>query len=209
MYRQSAASENQCPRCTEALLEPHVLGGRVVYACPMCGGIFLDNISCHELSEKLTAEFRNFDWQRSELALRSPKVKDPKGELALRCPKCGVDMLRTLIEPAQTYVDACTAHGTWFDRQELSVVGRACAAAAGAIGTSNIMPGTPSLQTIEPKTAQQLATEREEIEAFRKALQAPARRNDNDDPFSRYGGLSALETILWLIGRWIHPGPKP
>jgi Zn-finger nucleic acid-binding protein len=202
MNSQSTAVESQCPRCENARLDAHILSGRVVGACKSCGGIFLDNTLSQEVVQKFTETFRSFDFQQS-LGARSAEVKDPQNEPSLPCPRCRAAMHRTRIEAASVFIDACATHGTWFDRQELSLVGRALADRARANAHqetgapfSVIVSSAPSPKLpTRPKSQEELAREDREIRAFQNALRPP---KDESYASSSSDDGSALEAGLFL-----------
>ena len=133
-----------CPRCGDALRDrpvPVVL----LCGCATCGGIWLGR----EASRVLTASFS----QSAVLAAGSSPVRIPDRDLAPSagpCPECNGVMIRRrfttaapgvrALDPGErgapgklsVELDVCDAHGTFFDRGELSQVTRALEA-SGAL----------------------------------------------------------------------------
>jgi len=91
--------------------------------CSACGGIFLGpEASVHVmrgLGDALEAEVA----RASVEIARSSHVPARDGG-ARACPACHAAMARVVV--GDVVVDSCFAHGTWFDRDEVSGVVRAC-----------------------------------------------------------------------------------
>jgi Zn-finger nucleic acid-binding protein len=150
------------------------LAERPVLACQSCGGIFLDNVSSQVLTEGLSAEFVAFDTrvQRSTFTERS---QNPAHEAMFQCPRCLLQMLRTHVAAANVYVDACAEHGTWFDREELTLVGNAF----GALHYQReAAKATQAPKPQRVKTAADLEREDREVREFQAALRTPQEGDD-------------------------------
>jgi len=78
-----------------------------------------------------------------ESGLGKPRAKETGA--ALTCPECLVGMQKVRMESAACSIDACPAHGSWFDPGELEDVMRAFRRAREA--------GVPMRQGMRPKTS--------------------------------------------------------
>ena len=120
VYRENLLPTGACPRCLAELgPKDEGLGLR---ACPRCGGVFATVAASTRIVHVLDREMLAFD-----LRAQAGKERRPDNGMPLRCPECGLEMERNRIESAACDVDACPAHGTWFDAAELSDVSRAFA----------------------------------------------------------------------------------
>ena len=113
---ESRPTEFPCPRCGVALFE-----GRsndvTLCACGSCGGVWLDNEVARRLVRACPPEAERL----ADLAADYATVLGvPAGPAD--CPVCRATMRRVMVPPTSVEVDACDAHGTWFDRRELQAV---------------------------------------------------------------------------------------
>jgi Zn-finger nucleic acid-binding protein len=106
-------SRPTCPRCAGAL-ERVELTDLVLGRCPQCAGVWLDNGFSSRLAGGQLSPSALVVSRQAPVVAAPP----PSGPL-LQCPLCGVAMRRSLVLAARLEVDACAAHGTWFDRGEL------------------------------------------------------------------------------------------
>src|SRR4051812_34372909 len=111
-----------CPRCNVAL-EAHQAPRVLLYGCAGCGGLWLDGEASRRVVEAIDPNVVSAADDESRRA-RSLQVDVAK---AAPCPVCTQPMKRMPIEQARVDVDACEAHGVWFDRDELQRVIRAVA----------------------------------------------------------------------------------
>jgi Zn-finger nucleic acid-binding protein len=118
IYRQSPAPANTCPRCHEPLIVAESASD--VRCCEKCGGVFAGIESSRRIVTMLDRTLLEIGFQA---ALGKERKKHPAR--AVTCPECLVEMQRTPIASAVCEVDACPAHGTWFDTGELEDVMRA------------------------------------------------------------------------------------
>jgi Zn-finger nucleic acid-binding protein len=97
-----------CPRCGTAL-EGHDASHYRLMRCQGCRGAFVDPPTMARMVQDI--EGATVD------AMRVPV------ERALACPYCRQAMARSGIrtEDGMIEVDACAAHGQWFDARELQV----------------------------------------------------------------------------------------
>lgn len=116
VYRQARTSANTCPRCMEPLA-PTVPGVRV---CEKCGGVFADNVTSHRIFDSLDRELLRIGFD----AARGKEKPRDEGHM-ITCPECQLQMVKNHIAGARCVVDACPAHGTWFDTHEMVDVMRA------------------------------------------------------------------------------------
>ena len=120
IYRQGPTPVGACPRCLETLVDVPGLEG--VRACDRCGGVFADNEASRRIVTTLDRALLEVGFAASQ---GKPRPKDTGR--ALTCPECLVGMQKVRIESAACEIDACPAHGSWFDSGELEDVMRAYA----------------------------------------------------------------------------------
>jgi Zn-finger nucleic acid-binding protein len=93
-----------------------VIGKSNLRECPKCEGIWADTASLQQI---VTDQER----QSALLGTAAPLPRpDPELEKVryIPCPVCGKLMNRVnFANCSRVVVDVCTAHGTWFDRDEL------------------------------------------------------------------------------------------
>ncbi len=113
-------TELNCPRC-EKDLEACLIGETVFDQCGHCGGLWLDHTVFETLCD--TRE------QRSTVAASLGRMPEPtsmpdtRKVVYLKCPECDQLMHRkNFARCSGVIVDVCTAHGIWFDRDELSQI---------------------------------------------------------------------------------------
>jgi Zn-finger nucleic acid-binding protein len=118
IYRQGPTPAGSCPRCLETLIG--IDGVPSVRRCEKCGGVFADN----DASRRIVSAF---DRVLLEIGFQASTGKPRAKELgrALTCPECLIAMQKIRIESAVCEIDACPAHGSWFDPGELEDVMRA------------------------------------------------------------------------------------
>ena len=109
-------TELPCPRCNARLFGA-TKGGFTLSACGGCGGVWLGNEAAQRLVRAGSLEAVDL----AEVAARHAKVfAVPVGSGA--CPVCREALSRVVVPPTQVEIDVCAAHGTWFDRRELTEV---------------------------------------------------------------------------------------
>ncbi len=109
-----------CPRCQNDL-EASLAGETLMDQCTDCGGLWLD----HTVFDALTAERERQSSVGAALSrMPSPAVTPDTREVKyLKCPECETLMHRkNFARCSGVIVDVCTAHGIWFDRDELSQI---------------------------------------------------------------------------------------
>jgi Zn-finger nucleic acid-binding protein/DNA-directed RNA polymerase subunit RPC12/RpoP len=116
-----ADGERRCPRCAEELREARS-GEKVVRGCPRCGGMWIDNATVEQLSNAHDAELEDVARRLVPFVAHSPR-RSPE----IACPECHGSMRRSRLADTMHAIDVCDAHGTWFDRDELSTFVRAFA----------------------------------------------------------------------------------
>lgn len=116
---QSMTASLACPRCNLPLY-PGEAAGVTMSACGHCGGLWLDNRSAQRVQQALPDE---------ALALADRASRFGSGQVdtshLLACPCCQKALARVNVKAAGVDIDVCSAHGTWFDRHELSAIARA------------------------------------------------------------------------------------
>jgi len=86
--------------------------------CGSCGGIWVDNDGSRRIVQSLDTAVANLALRASEHATARPDTS----RAGLPCPSCAQPLRRVRISRAEVDVDICDAHGTWFDRDELTSV---------------------------------------------------------------------------------------
>lgn len=114
--RTMTASGLACPRCGGPLFDGQA-GRATLHGCGRCGGVWLDNTSAQAA---LTAEGAAV----AELARRASAraAFDADRAPPIDCPVCGRGLQRLQATKEMVWIDACSEHGTWFDRYELGLV---------------------------------------------------------------------------------------
>ena len=119
-------SSLSCPVCRVPLLLAPVDTGEMP-VCGYCGGTWLDNARSQRVVKGLISEHeRALAAQVSESAApqAAGSYRTPPGEGSgpRGCPDCSKPMARTRVAEIGIELDACPAHGTWFDARELVAV---------------------------------------------------------------------------------------
>jgi Zn-finger nucleic acid-binding protein len=117
------AAENQnvlkCPACASKL-ETREAGNRPLYACPQCGGIWLDHDSFELICYRVEKQILELDNKLPDSKV-SPAGKSRRAYVP--CPECGKIMTpKNFGRCSGIIVDCCKKHGNWFDWQELHQV---------------------------------------------------------------------------------------
>jgi Zn-finger nucleic acid-binding protein len=113
----SGAGSELCPRCRVGL-KPVLIGNTNLLECPRCEGIWADADSLQQICN-------DREKQAAVLGMATPLAGTGATELEekiryLPCPCCKKLMNRVnFAHCSHVIVDVCTAHGTWFDRDEL------------------------------------------------------------------------------------------
>lgn len=115
-----------CPACRSQLRRAHPAHG--VFACQGCGGVWADASATQALR---AASDPSLAAVSGEAAGHATLYVAPD-QAGRACPTCGAIMGQTTV--ANVNIDACAAHGTFFDRGELEAV---CAASQQAHGSSS------------------------------------------------------------------------
>ena len=118
IYRQAPSPAGACPRCREPLLG--IADVPNVRRCEKCGGVFADNVASRKIVNTFDRILLEVGFSSSQ-GMPSPRETG----VALTCPECLVGMQKVRIESAVCEIDACPAHGSWFDPGELEMVMRA------------------------------------------------------------------------------------
>lgn len=107
-----------CPRCRLPLSAARA-ATRHVHGCVHCGGVWLDPDLARQVAHALEPELHTM----AEIAARHAQAIVDAAQPA-HCPECHVPLHRFQVTRARIELDACGAHGTWFDRGELGKVSR-------------------------------------------------------------------------------------
>jgi Zn-finger nucleic acid-binding protein len=107
----------RCPRC-DVPLRSIERAGIVLDRCATCVGVWIDNTASRALAEGVLSPevVTSLPEPARELA---PVPDSVDVAQAIRCPRCAAVLTRSFVPAAGIAVDACAAHGTWFDRGEL------------------------------------------------------------------------------------------
>lgn len=106
-----------CPRCREPLFP---VRGQVctLHSCGSCCGIWLDNEHAAKLAGQVDRELLALA-SRVSLGRASGS---PERRAGVPCPSCSATMTVTAAPVGGVDVDVCNAHGTWFDKDELTAI---------------------------------------------------------------------------------------
>jgi len=112
----SGAPPQLCPRC-RVEMNAVVIGNTSLRECPQCEGIWADTASMQQICT-------DRERQSALLGTASPLPQPSSAEMEkvryVPCPICNKLMNRVnFAHCSQVIVDVCSAHGTWFDRDEL------------------------------------------------------------------------------------------
>ena len=107
----------RCPQCNE-MLEIVDRATVVGYACPSCGGIWLDSATTSRVETTLDTQ----TIQVGEVAASISMNPTPPHQASPPCPLCSNPMRSYVVLGTDVEVDACDEHGTWFDRGELQTL---------------------------------------------------------------------------------------
>src|SRR5260221_2118090 len=103
-----------CPRCHRDLTAG-TARERPVWACGVCGGVWLDGATGTELAAKLDDDAVGM----AEGAAKKATFRRGTAG-STKCPACAQPLARTSLRGVE--IDVCSQHGTWFDRGELQEV---------------------------------------------------------------------------------------
>ncbi|MFO0551075.1 MAG: zf-TFIIB domain-containing protein [Polyangiaceae bacterium] len=109
--------------------------GFSMHGCLLCGGVFLDTTAGRMFFERLPHDAVGLASSAASAARYTPRL-----DVELRCPVCQDAMKRVRAERAGVDLDKCEAHGTFYDREELS---RVAAAIQGAGWGAQVPYGAP------------------------------------------------------------------
>lgn len=124
----------RCPRCDRAF-EPLRAGAKHLSVCERCGGLWVDAETAAYLERVRDHELETAVRRAVAVVVALP----PRVRTAtVMCPVCGEATHRRAIEGTGQSVDVCTAHGTWFDHDELALfVEQASAERAGDVSADD------------------------------------------------------------------------
>lgn len=111
-----------CPECHEMFFLAQYPGVNL-YGCGSCGSAWLDNDGCRRLLTALLPEavmgtVRSMDRMPSTEVKQAGYREAARGHGGPRlCPWCRVELTSNLFSGVE--VDACTTHGTFFDKREI------------------------------------------------------------------------------------------
>ena len=116
MYRGMTLA---CPACGGAL--EYTTASLPVHGCRGCGGMWLGPDAAMHVLQGRGGALENGIVQSDERASLHPTGKPAVPDGAVRrCPSCDLEMAPLTIRDVR--VDSCPAHGTWFDRLEVTRV---------------------------------------------------------------------------------------
>jgi Zn-finger nucleic acid-binding protein len=124
----SGATTMPCPRCAVPLFEGKA-GAVTLFGCGTCGGVWLDNVTTGLVIERVDVALLRMTDRATHAAHAHVDLEKPAA-----CPLCGVMMTR--VDVKGVVVDACSAHGTWFDAGEVRRVAQAYEADRMALAAS-------------------------------------------------------------------------
>jgi Zn-finger nucleic acid-binding protein len=182
---QAGDTSMACASCGITMLRGMV-GPNQVYECGKCFGIWLD-----------TATFERICRAAEQQALAVPGGQLGAPTIAVlervryrRCPVCRDLMNRVnFAHCSGVIVDVCSAHGTWFDRDELQRI------------VEFIRGG--GLDRVREKQKAELEAEARRLEALRREV-----KGEGASAFGRGGRGDLLTTVVGstggLLGRWLR-----
>jgi Zn-finger nucleic acid-binding protein len=136
-----------CPRCHRDLTAG-TARERLVWACSMCGGVWLDGATGTQLVNKLD------DVAVGMAEGAAQKATFRRGTMAAaKCPACAALLERISLRGVQ--IDVCSQHGTWFDRGELQEVAQRLKVAPGGgrTGALGAAAGAAAVGTVAAAAA--------------------------------------------------------
>jgi Zn-finger nucleic acid-binding protein len=183
------AGDSICPRCQNPLGASQTEGARPSLACPACGGMFLDH-------DTFRAEVGDAIGKHKGASVPAKAPRQSARETSVRyikCPHCQQIMNRMNFgKTSGIMLDACKAHGTWFDRDELGDV--LAAAEHGAIAADLAKLGTlPAPKAPATEADKMLAMAAVSLEVDRARTE---RRVDQV-----VTTLTVVDDLLWLLVR--------
>ncbi len=129
--RDGDAEKLHCPRCVTTVLVGRLIGGVLLDECPTCRGTFVDVSALEGILKdrrhtKAQAMLTELVPPGTSGSFAVPNVQpdvQPDGPMYVKCPECHKLMnRRSFALGSGVIVDVCRAHGTWFDKNELSQV---------------------------------------------------------------------------------------
>lgn len=141
-----------CPRCKVNTKEV-TLGNSTMRECPVCEGLWVDNVSLHQICtdrERQTTILGNAADILATAQLAPERVR------YIPCPICKQLMHRiNFAKCSNVIVDVCKPHGTWFDKDELHRIVKFISAGG--------------MDVARAKEMEQLEQRRRELEAAKQA----------------------------------------
>lgn len=128
----SVSSGLVCPACNGSLSPAHATYG--VLACSACGGVWTDQASTDALRTSSDGAITSVAKDVAAHAEGPMPADRPRR----RCPECRHHLRKSTI--AGVTIDACSSHGTWFDRGEVEAI-YAAAKKPGATSFGDIAMG--------------------------------------------------------------------
>jgi Zn-finger nucleic acid-binding protein len=137
----------RCPRCGGSCREGHARDGTVLRGCSQCAGLWIDNATVARLRDYSDGDIEGVARDLTRIVAMPMPREQRLAELS--CPTCAKPMRRIAIPETIHSVDVCSDHGTWFDRDELSMFVRTFAEArAGTVTDDDLAAaGIPGAQT--------------------------------------------------------------
>jgi Zn-finger nucleic acid-binding protein len=122
---EEGQSERQCPRCSArgpAPLDAQLVAETLLDQCPDCGGLWIDQTAFERLTQE--AESTTTSGALGSLPRPQRKIHAKMPQVTyVRCPDCDSMMnRRNYGKRSGVIVDVCSAHGIWFDDEELTRV---------------------------------------------------------------------------------------
>jgi Zn-finger nucleic acid-binding protein len=109
-----------CPRCRVALGKI-LVGKTPLRECDLCDGLWVDMASFEQICAD--REQRSAVLGAANFAAARKNVSAPGIVRYVPCPECGQLMNRVnFARCSGVVVDVCKGHGTWFDRDELTLI---------------------------------------------------------------------------------------
>ncbi len=114
---ENAAKGLCCPRCARTLEEVRS-ATKAVLMCGKCGGVWVDRETADYLARVSDPDLETAVRRGVGVVVALPRHARTA---SISCPVCEDATRYVPIEGSGQGVDVCDAHGTWFDRDELSL----------------------------------------------------------------------------------------
>jgi Zn-finger nucleic acid-binding protein len=117
---EGRATRRNCPRCAAEALVARLQADVLLDECPRCLGVYLDLATLERVLAGLHRLPVHAALGMQPVAARVQPLHRGEVLTYVKCPDCGSIMnRRNFGRQSGVIVDVCSAHGTWFDADEL------------------------------------------------------------------------------------------